>query len=46
MVSKLKIEADVAITGGGAKNIGLVRALETSLDARFSCRRSLFLPVR
>jgi len=28
MVSKLKIEPDVAITGGGAKNIGLVRALE------------------
>jgi (R)-2-hydroxyacyl-CoA dehydratese activating ATPase len=34
MVSKLKIEPDVAITGGGAKNIGLVRALE----ARFGCR--------
>lgn len=33
MVSKLKIEPDVAITGGGAKNIGLVRALET----RFGC---------
>jgi predicted CoA-substrate-specific enzyme activase len=28
MVSKLKVEPDVAITGGGAKNIGLVRALE------------------
>jgi (R)-2-hydroxyacyl-CoA dehydratese activating ATPase len=28
MVSKLKIERDVAITGGGAKNIGLVKALE------------------
>ena len=34
MVSKLKIEPDVAITGGGAKNIGLVRAME----ARFGCR--------
>jgi predicted CoA-substrate-specific enzyme activase len=34
MVSKLKIEPDVAITGGGAKNIGLVGALE----ARFGCR--------
>ncbi len=33
MVSKLNIEPDVAITGGGAKNIGLVRALET----RFGC---------
>jgi (R)-2-hydroxyacyl-CoA dehydratese activating ATPase len=29
MVRKLKIEPDVAITGGGAKNIGLVKALET-----------------
>jgi len=28
MVKKLKIEQDVAVTGGGAKNIGLVRALE------------------
>jgi predicted CoA-substrate-specific enzyme activase len=33
MVNKLKIEPDVAITGGGAKNVGLVRALE----ARFGC---------
>jgi (R)-2-hydroxyacyl-CoA dehydratese activating ATPase len=33
MVSKLKIEPEVAITGGGAKNIGLIRALE----ARFGC---------
>jgi activator of 2-hydroxyglutaryl-CoA dehydratase len=32
-VSKLKIKPDVAITGGGAKNIGLVKALE----ARFGC---------
>jgi (R)-2-hydroxyacyl-CoA dehydratese activating ATPase len=28
LVSKLKIKPDVAITGGGAKNIGLVKALE------------------
>ena len=28
MVGKVKIEKDVAITGGGAKNIGLVKALE------------------
>jgi (R)-2-hydroxyacyl-CoA dehydratese activating ATPase len=33
MVNKLKIEQDVAITGGGAKNIGLVKALE----AKFGC---------
>jgi predicted CoA-substrate-specific enzyme activase len=33
LVSKLKIKPDVAITGGGAKNIGLVKALET----RFGC---------
>jgi (R)-2-hydroxyacyl-CoA dehydratese activating ATPase len=29
LVRKLKIEKDVAMTGGGAKNIGLVKALET-----------------
>jgi predicted CoA-substrate-specific enzyme activase len=28
LVNKLKIEPDVAITGGGAKNIGLVKALQ------------------
>jgi predicted CoA-substrate-specific enzyme activase len=28
LVKKLKIEPDVAITGGGAKNTGLVKALE------------------
>ena len=28
IVGKVKIEKDVAITGGGAKNIGLVKALE------------------
>ena len=31
MVSRLKIEKEVAVTGGGAKNIGLVRALEAKL---------------
>ncbi|HEY3275391.1 MAG TPA: acyl-CoA dehydratase activase [Syntrophorhabdaceae bacterium] len=29
MVRKLKVEPDVAVTGGGAKNAGLVKALET-----------------
>lgn len=29
MVSRLKIEREVAVTGGGAKNIGLIKALET-----------------
>ncbi len=38
MVSKLKVEQDVAVTGGGAKNIGLVKALE----AKFGC--SLLVP--
>ncbi len=33
LVSKLRITPDVAITGGGAKNIGLIRALEM----RFGC---------
>jgi (R)-2-hydroxyacyl-CoA dehydratese activating ATPase len=33
LVNKLKIKPDIAITGGGAKNIGLVKALE----ARFGC---------
>jgi predicted CoA-substrate-specific enzyme activase len=31
MVRRLKIEREVAVTGGGAKNIGLVKALETKL---------------
>jgi predicted CoA-substrate-specific enzyme activase len=31
MVRRLKIEREVAITGGGAKNIGLVKALEAKL---------------
>jgi predicted CoA-substrate-specific enzyme activase len=33
LVNKLKIRPDVAITGGGAKNAGLVKALES----RFGC---------
>jgi (R)-2-hydroxyacyl-CoA dehydratese activating ATPase len=33
LVNKLKIKPDVAITGGGAKNIGLVKALE----GKFGC---------
>ncbi|MDM7995477.1 MAG: acyl-CoA dehydratase activase [Acidobacteriota bacterium] len=33
LVNKVKIKPDVAITGGGAKNIGLVKALE----AKFGC---------
>jgi predicted CoA-substrate-specific enzyme activase len=33
LVCKLKIKPDIAITGGGAKNSGLVKALE----ARFGC---------
>jgi predicted CoA-substrate-specific enzyme activase len=28
LIAKLKIEPDIAITGGGAKNIGLVKALQ------------------
>jgi predicted CoA-substrate-specific enzyme activase len=31
MVSKLKIEEDVVMTGGGAKNIGLCKALEEKI---------------
>lgn len=31
LVSRLKIEEDVVVTGGGAKNIGLVKALEAKL---------------
>lgn len=31
LVNKLKIEEDIAITGGGAKNIGLVNAIEKKL---------------
>jgi len=32
MVGRLKIEREVALTGGGAKNIGLVKALEAKLS--------------
>ena len=31
MLGRLKIESDVVVTGGGAKNIGLVKALELKL---------------
>jgi predicted CoA-substrate-specific enzyme activase len=31
MVRRLKVEREVAVTGGGAKNIGLVKALEAKL---------------
>jgi len=31
MLRRLKVEREVALTGGGAKNIGLVRALEAKL---------------
>jgi len=31
MVNRLKIEKDVVVTGGGAMNIGLVRALEDKM---------------
>jgi len=33
LVKKLNVEPDIAITGGGAKNIGLVKALES----KFGC---------
>lgn len=33
LVQKLKVEKDIAITGGGGKNVGLVKALE----AKFGC---------
>jgi len=34
MVRRLKIEPDVVFTGGVAKNIGVVKALEESLGCR------------
>lgn len=34
MVRKLKIDGDIALTGGGAKNVGLVKALEDKLNCR------------
>jgi predicted CoA-substrate-specific enzyme activase len=34
MVRRLKVEREVALTGGGAKNIGLVKALEAKLGFR------------
>jgi predicted CoA-substrate-specific enzyme activase len=38
LVKKLNVEPDIAVTGGGAKNIGLVKALES----KFGC--SLLVP--
>jgi len=38
LVKKLNVEADIAVTGGGAKNIGLVRALESKFG------RALLVP--
>jgi (R)-2-hydroxyacyl-CoA dehydratese activating ATPase len=32
LVKKLNVEPDIAVTGGGAKNIGLVKALERKFD--------------
>ncbi|OPX92777.1 MAG: R-phenyllactate dehydratase activator [Syntrophorhabdus sp. PtaB.Bin006] len=33
LVKKLNVEADIAVTGGGAKNVGLIKALE----GKFGC---------
>lgn len=38
LVKKLNVEPDIAVTGGGAKNIGLVKALETKFG------RALLVP--
>jgi predicted CoA-substrate-specific enzyme activase len=34
LVKKLNVEPDIAVTGGGAKNIGLVRALESKFGQK------------
>jgi predicted CoA-substrate-specific enzyme activase len=34
LVQKLNVEPDIAVTGGGAKNIGLVRALESKFGRK------------
>jgi len=34
LVRKLNVEPDIAVTGGGAKNIGLVRALESKFGQK------------
>jgi (R)-2-hydroxyacyl-CoA dehydratese activating ATPase len=34
LVNRLKVEPDVVLTGGGAKNIGLVKALEARLGTK------------
>jgi len=33
MVNRLKVERDLVVTGGGAKNIGLIKALERKFDS-------------
>lgn len=33
MVNRLKVERDLAVTGGGAKNIGLIKALERKFNS-------------
>ncbi len=33
LVNKLKVEPDIAVTGGGAKNIGLVKALQAKFQS-------------
>ena len=38
----LGIEKEVVVTGGGAKNIGLVRAIEDKVGFPSWSRRSLF----
>ncbi len=35
MVNRLKVERDLAVTGGGAKNIGLIKALERKFNSSF-----------
>ena len=34
LVKKLNVEPDIAVTGGGAKNIGLVKALESKFERK------------
>jgi predicted CoA-substrate-specific enzyme activase len=33
LVRKMRVDKDIAVTGGGGKNLGLVRALEAKLDS-------------
>jgi activator of 2-hydroxyglutaryl-CoA dehydratase len=34
MAGRLRIQKDIAVTGGGARNVGLVRALEDKLGSK------------